>query len=205
MKKQILEAAALAFASFGAFAADNTTSNVTAVQWTYVEAAAARTSLDADDETPTIDFDGWKIAGSVEFADEYHVFGAFQQTDNNEFLPMDLEEIQLGFGWHPKISANANAVLETSYIRQSLDVDFLGDSIEASDDLYRFSGGVRGAFGEHFLGSIKGHYTDSSDVDGEFSASVGAEVRFNRTWSLVGEAELGEELNHYSVGVRASF
>jgi hypothetical protein len=204
MKKQILAAAVLAFASFGACAEDNTTTNVTAVQWNYVEASAARTSLESDD-LPTIDFDGWKVAGSVEIADEYHVFGALQQTDNNEFLPMDLEEIQVGFGWHPKISANANAVLETSFIRQTLELDAFGESVEASDELYRISGGVRGAFGEHFLGSIKGHYTDSSEIDGEFSASVGAEVRFNRTWSLVGEAEIGEELNHYSVGVRVSF
>ena len=69
------------------------------------------------------------------------------------------------------------------------------------------SAGVRGAFGEHFVGSLKANFTDSNDwdSDGEFGGTVGAEVRFNRTWSLVGEADIAEHQNHYSVGVRASF
>jgi hypothetical protein len=206
MKKQLLAAAVLAFASFGACAQDITPSNLTSVSWTYVEVGAARTSL--DDSGFSIDFDGWNVRGSVDVADEWHVFGGFQETKNNETVDFDLKEAQLGIGWHPKISANANAVVELSWIRQDLSADFLGVDIDdEQDNLYRVSAGLRGALGEHFVGSLKANYTDSNDwhTDGEFGGTVGAEVRFNHTWSLVGEADVGEHQEHYSVGVRASF
>ncbi|MUV13305.1 hypothetical protein [Noviluteimonas gilva] len=206
MKKQLLAAAALAFASFGACAQDITSNNLTSVSWTWVQASAARTSL--DDADFSIDFDGWNVSGSVDVADEYHVFGAFQNTSNNDFVDFDLKEAQLGFGWHPKISANANAVVELSWIRQDLSADLFGQDIDdEQDNLYRVSAGVRGALGEHFVGTLKANYTDSNDwsSDGEFGGTVGAEVRFNRTWSLVGEADIAEHQDHYSVGVRASF
>jgi len=206
MKKQLLAAAVLAFASCGAFAQDITPTNLTSVSWTYVEVGAARTKF--DDSGFSMDFDGWNVRGSVDVADEYHVFGGFQETKNNEFVDFDLKEAQLGIGWHPKISANANAVVELSWIRQDLSADFLGVDIDdEQDNLYRVSAGLRGAFGEHFVGSLKANYTDSNDwqSDGEFGGTVGAEVRFNKMWSLVGEADVGEHQNHYSVGVRASF
>lgn len=206
MKKQLLAAAVLAFASFGACAQDITATNLTSVSWTYVEVAAARTSL--DDSGFSMDFDGWNVRGSVDIADEYHVFGTFQETRNNEFVDFDLKEAQLGFGWHPKISDNANGVVELSWIRQDLSADLFGVDIDdEQDNLYRVSAGLRGALGEHFVGTVKANYTDSNDWenDGEFGGTLGAEVRFNRTWSLVGDADIGEHQNHYSVGVRASF
>ena len=206
MKKQLLAAAALAFASFGACAQDITANNLTSVSWTYVEVAAARTSL--DDSGFSIDFDGWNVRGSVDVADEYHVFGGFQKTRNNDVVDFDLQETQLGIGWHPKISTNAHAIVELSWIRQDLSIDLFDQDIDdEQDNLYRVSAGARGAFGEHFVGTLKANYTDSNDwhTDGEFSGTAGAEVRFNRTWSLVGEADIGEHQEHYSVGVRASF
>ena len=209
MKKQLIAAAVLAFASMGAYAQDITPSNKTSVQWTYVQAGAARTSL--DDSDFSMDFDGWNIKGSAEIADEFHVFGQYQQANNDELnilgstLDLDLEETELGFGWHPAIGDNMNAVVEISHVRQDVKATFMGFS--ASDDVnyWRVGGGIRGAFNDYVVGSLKGTYTDTSGQEGEFGAVAGLEVRFNRTWSIVGEADVTEHQNHYTVGVRASF
>ena len=209
MKKQLLAAAVLAAASMGAYAQDITPGNKTSVQWTYVQAGFARTSI--DDSGASLDFDGWNIKGSAEIADEFHVFGQYQQANNDELnilgttLDLDLEESELGFGWHPMIADNMNAVVEISHVRQEIKATFMGDSISDDINYWRVGGGIRGAFNDYVVGSLKGTYTDTSDQEGAFGAVAGLEVRFNPTWSIVGEADVTEHQNHYTVGVRASF
>lgn len=197
MKKQFLAAALLAAVSFGASAAEPS--------FTYVEAAAARTTLELGTNMPEIDFDGWNVRGSFEFAEQFHVFGGYQQTNNDDFVDIDVTESQVGFGWHPSISENANAVLEVSYINQRLETQVFGFSIDEDADLYRASAGIRAAFNDVLVGSLKANYTDGQDVGSEFTPSFGLEARFNPMWSVVGEAEFGSDTERYTLGVRASF
>jgi len=75
------------------------------------------------------------------------------------------------------------------------------------------SAGFRGQSGDLLEGWIKASYTTGGDFDGTFSGQLGAQVRFNPTWGLVGEVEVGEfdgedfdlDAVKYLVGVRASF
>ena len=58
---------------------------------------------------------------------------------------------------------------------------------------------------DSFEGWLKANYTDGDAYEGEFSATVGAQFKFNQTWGIVGEAEFGDSSSQYIVGVRASF
>jgi hypothetical protein len=204
MKKQILAAAVLAVASFGAYAAEGTTDSI-APSYTYVDAGFARTSLEFDANSDSVDFDGWNVRGSYGFAEQFHVFGGYNQVDNNDFIDLKLTEYQVGLGWHPKVSDNADALVEVSYINQEAKASLFGISDSADVDLYRVSAGFRGALNKVLVGTIKANYTDGSDVDGEFSPTLGLEARINKTWSIVGEAEVSEGTERYLLNVRASF
>jgi hypothetical protein len=197
MKKQLLAAAILCAASFGAFAAEPS--------YTYVQAGASRNNLDLGTSIDSMDFDGWHVAGSYEFAKDFHAFGGYEQTKNDDFIDIDLDQAQLGLGWHPSIADNADAIVELSYIHQKVKASAFGVSDSENADGYKASVGFRAAFNDVLVGSIKANYTDSNEGGSEFSPSFGLEARFNPTWSLVGEAEVGREVKHYIVGVRASF
>jgi hypothetical protein len=197
MKKQFLAVAVLAAVSFGASAAEP-------LKYTYVEADIARTQVEVDNTTD-LDFDGWNVRGSYEFAEQFHVFGGYQQTNNDDFFDIDLKEAQIGFGWHPALSDDADAILEISYLNQKADTNVFGYNISADEDLYRASVGFRAAFNDVLVGTLKANYTDGQDSGSEFTPSFGLEARFNQTWSIVGEAEAGADMKRYTLGVRASF
>jgi hypothetical protein len=197
MKKQLLAAAILAAVSFGACAAEP--------NYTYVEAGIARTTIDTGTNSPSIDFDGWAARGSFEFAKDFHVFGGYQQTNNDDYIDTDVNEAQIGIGWHPAIAENADALVELSYINQQIDASVFGYNIDEDFDGYRASIGFRGAFNDVLVASVKGNYTEMQDGGSEFTPSIGLEARFNDTWSVVGEAEAGSGTQRYTLGVRASF
>jgi hypothetical protein len=209
MKKQFLAAAILAAVSFGAFAADETSTNTAAPKYTYVEADFSRMTLETGNNSEDVDFDGWQVRGSYEFGGDFHVFGGYQQSSNrqfDEFMDFDIEEAQIGLGWHPSVSDNADALLELSYIDQRVDMNVFGYDLGTdSTNMYRASAGFRAAFNDVLVGTLKANYTDGSDVDGEYTPSFALEARFNPMWSVVGEAELGNGMDRYTLGVRASF
>ena len=196
MKKQVIAAAILLAASFGAFAAEPS--------YTYAQAGVARNSLDLGSNASNLDFDGWNVSGSYEFAKDFHAFGGYQKTSNDDFLDMNLEESQLGLGWHPSLADNADGLVELSYIHQRVEASAFGVSAHDNIEGYRASVGFRAAFNDVIVGSLKANYTDL-DNGSEFSPSVGLEARFNPMWSLVGEAEVTRDITRYTVGVRASF
>ncbi|UHQ20330.1 porin [Lysobacter sp. KIS68-7] len=196
MKKQVIAAAILLAASFGAFAAEPS--------YTYAQVGVARNTLELDSNT-NMDFDGWNVSGSYEFAKDFHAFGGYQKTSNNDILDMDLEEGQIGLGWHPSIADNADAIVELSYINQRVEASAFGVSAHDSANGYKASVGFRSAFNDVIVGTLKANYTDGSDLDSEFTPSFGLEARFSPMWSVVGEAEVGRDIKRYTVGVRASF
>jgi opacity protein-like surface antigen len=202
MKKTLLAAAVLAAASFGASAAENTTAD--AISYTYVEGNYVVYNTDVDMNSD-VDFKGFGAKGSFEIADQFHVFGGYSKVNNDDFLDIDLDETQLGFGWHKSVSDNADATLELSAIRQGVDVSFMGISADDHANGYRASAGFRSAFNEHLVGNLKVNYTDGSDFDSEFTPSFGLEVKFNQMFSLVGDAEFGNGSRRYTLGLRANF
>ena len=197
MKKQLVLALALAALPLTAFAAEP--------GYTYLEAGYARLNIDVDD-VGDADFDGFQVRGSVEAGKDFHFFGSYGSATNDDAgIDLDFSELQLGVGYHYPLSDSTDVLAEIGYLRQELDVDEFGD---ADADGYRASVGFRSAFNENFEGYVKGSYS-GGDFDG-FSALVGAQVKFNPTWGLVGELEAGEmgegvDATKYLIGVRASF
>jgi len=120
-------------------------------------------------------------------------------------INVDAEQTNIGFGFHHGLSERADLLAEGSYLRTRVEIDTDEGPIDGDGDDYRVAVGFRGALAEHFEGWVKAQYTDGDTYDGSFGGVVGAQVKFNQTWGIVGEAEFADDTSRYMVGVRASF
>lgn len=201
MKKQIALALALAAASFAADAGELSYSNI--------EAGYSRTDLEIGSDLDDATMSGFALRGSAEVGESFYLFGAYESGSDNDYmvagLDVDLTQYQAGVGFHHGLSDKADFLAELSYVNAEVEVDAFGFNASEDVDGYRASVGFRGAFSEHFEGLIKANYTDGSDFDGEFTGTLGAHIKFNQTWGLVAETELGSDSKKYLIGVRASF
>lgn len=215
MNKQLALALVLATASSAAAAADG-------LSHSYVEAgfvrhqselpALAAPGVSIDD----IKADGGYIAGSFSFVDSVYVFGGYHQGNDDVAVSLDgfgkvgeidtdVQQAHVGFGYYHKLSDRVEWTGELSYInsRVELKVDSFKERVKGDD--YRASVGLRGDLAANFEGWVKANYTDGDLYDSQFSGTLGALVKFNRTWGIVGEAEVGSDDRQFRLGVRASF
>ncbi len=171
----------------------------TELKYNFVELDYGRTSVDDAD----LDFDGFGVKGSVKVAEPVYLFGSYQQG-SDDFLGVDVdaETYQVGVGFRHALSPKADFIAELSYLNQQIDVGNFG-GVDA--DGGKISGGVRGLLSDNFEGYVKANYIDGGDFDGDFTGTIGAQVMFNETWGLTGEAELGSDQTTYLIGLRASF
>lgn len=172
------------------------------LSYTYVEGGYNRLALDTNG-TGNFDFDGRYLRGSAALTNSFYVLGSFARATNNDFgTDIDLNEQHIGLGWHKPVSARADFLVEAGYLRQELDAGSFGST---SGDGGRLSAGMRGGLASNFEGWAKANYVDGGDFNGDFSGTLGAQLKFNKTRGVVGEAEFASDSNRYLIGLRASF
>jgi hypothetical protein len=218
MKKTILSAALLAVASFSAQASE--------LSYSFVEADYVQANV--DDQfvgdvyiNPTLV--GWGLKGSFEISDKFYFFGGYtsgkddvlnySDVDLSYTLDANLDRWNLGFGYHTPIMDNTDFVAELGYIQYDYKFDYketyLGDNYSESFKTdaggARLSGGLRSALGENFEAYGMLNFTDSQDIEGDFSGNIGGQYKFNPTWGITGDIEFAKDSAIYTVGVRASF
>lgn len=211
MKKQLALAILLATASSAAAAADG-------LSYSYIEVGASQSkvelpAVDANFSVDDIKANGGYLKGSVALGDAFHLFGGYRQGDDDVAVRfrnvkigetnIDLAQYEIGFGYHHTLSERVDWTGELSYVGTDVDVQDGGDFDRADD--FRASVGLRGKLARNFEGWVKANYTDGDAYDSEFSGTIGAQIKFNHIWGIVGEAEFGDTHNQLSLGVRASF
>lgn len=214
MNKQLVLALALAGAPFAASAGE--------LNYSFIEGGYAQLNQELPDvdlgggmvaQIDDIEATGFQVSGSVEMGASFYLFGGYKSgsDDVNVTVPgfgsgsadIDLTQFNAGVGYHHAMSDRADFITEVSYISTDAEAD--GEDASANADDARIAVGVRGLMTDSFEGWLKANYTDGDAYDGEFSATVGAQFKFNQTWGIVGEAEFGDSSSQYLVGVRASF
>lgn len=186
MKRSLLALALVAIVPFAAQADDK-------LSYTYVEGNYLNTQADGD-----IDADGFGVRGSFEFGDSgFYGLGSYSRAEVDG-VNVDVDNYEIGVGYGLGLSDNLDLISELAYVNS--DIEGFGDV-----DGYRASVGLRGSFNDKFEGLIKANYIDGSDLDGDFSGTVGAQYKFTQTWGLTGEVEFGDGGETYLVGLRASF
>lgn len=213
MKKSFL-ALALVAASFAASASDSNN-----IGYTHVQLDAVYADTDAG-VYPW----GAKLSGSYAFTDNVFATASLGRVEDNDAYGSDNEEYtnktwSLGIGFNKAIGANADWVSQLAYVhsshRNEWNYDGFGGSHRARLRGYNVSTGVLGHVTDKltanaYLGreDYSCHDNDEEDgcsYDGNYYADFGMGYAFNPTWSLQAGLKLNENVETYSVGVRASF
>ena len=182
MKRSLIALALVAMLPLSAQASDQ-------LSYTYVEADYVNVDSDAD---------GFGVRGAFEFGDSGFYGLAGYNTLEVDGINIDVDNFEIGFGYAHGLTDRMDLIAEAAYL--NTDVQYFGDV-----DGYRASIGLRGAFSDKFEGLVKANYVDGDDFDGDFSGTLGAQYKFTQTWGLVGEVEFADNVETYTVGVRASF
>jgi hypothetical protein len=182
MKRSLL-ALTLALAPLAAFAADD-------LKYTHVEGDYV--DLDHGIAGPA-------LRGSYNFGNSgLYATGSYAWLDgDNVPSNVDLRAHELALGYHHGIGAKTDLIGEVGY--RKLEAD------DASAEGARASIGVRSAVGKRGELFAKGNYYDGADYNGDATATVGGQFKFNQTWGLTGEVEAGNGDRTWLAGVRASF
>ena len=190
------------------------------LSYSYIELDYAQTNVDVFGTD--IDGTGFGIKGSFELSKSFYLYGGHQQgNDEIGGVDLDFDTTQAGLGWRHAIGESADFHAELGWIHQTADlgenIPFPGSgcgcgggggffpNVGAEADGYRASVGLRGAMSDNFEGYIKANYTDGSDYEGDFSGTVGGQVKFGSIWGITAEGEFSGDYTIYMLGLRASF
>jgi hypothetical protein len=197
MKRAILGLALAAILPVSAQAADDTATSE--LNYNYIEAGYV--NADILDEN----IDGFRVGGSVGFGGSWYGSANYRQVSKDG---VTFDDSNINIGWHHAISDKADFLAEVGYANMGIDIDGFGD---ANSDGYRAAIGLRGMLAPKFEAQAKASWTKINDFgsDGEFGGEVQATYHFTDTWGLTGSYEhtsiFDEDVNVWSVGVRASF
>jgi hypothetical protein len=213
MRKTLITAALLAACPLAAHATDG-------LSYTYAEAGLTRAELDMGDDT--LKANGGYLRGSYALTDATYVHGSFSRVSDSESayglkVEGDLDQYELGLGWHMPMSDRVDFLAEAAYVRLDLQMKLSGipadsgyaylngkydfDAVNAG----RVSLGLRGTPSARTEAWVKAGAMDGSKMDSEFVGHLGGQFKFNQTWGLIGEVQWLGENTLYSAGVRASF
>lgn len=207
MRKMIALAAALAAAPLAAQAND-------AISYTYAEAGLARAELDMGD-SDTLKANGGYLRGSWGFTPSTYVFGSYTNVSDSESfdglrIKGTLEQLELGLGWHMPMTERVDFTADIAYVNLELTAkaSYMGVTARDGDDINagRATLGLRGTPSPRTEAWVRAGAMDGSDMDSEFYGTLGGQIKFNKNWSVVGEAQwIGSDTTIYMAGVRASF
>ena len=200
------------------------------LSYTYLEAGYINLDVDAFDDNASLveDFDdgsGYAIRGSFAFTRNVFAFAGYSVTDSDvtfadedNFLITESEDIKrfdVGLGASiPLTWGNrpTDAVVRAAYV----DVDFgdfdfgasgdssLGDLDDDSSDGWAADAQLRSQLLDRLEASVGVGYLDIEDSDG-VSFLAGLLFELTPNWGIDLDANIGDEVSYYMLGVRYSF
>lgn len=207
MRKTLILAALLAATPVAASAAD--------LSYTYVEGGATQVRVN-DDFLNDPHANGGYLRGSFAIAEQVHVFGGYSLVSKSYNLAgaarakYELGQGELGIGYHMNLSDRVDFTTDIAWLRLNAEEKITGwpaynGTYKSHTNAGRATLGVRGTPSPRTEAWVKAGVIDGSDLDTEFVGMLGGQVKFNKTWGLVGEVQLLDDVAQYSLGVRASF
>lgn len=168
------------------------------LSYSFIEGGYARSSVSSADAS------GFFVDGSFKFNDDFYGALSYRKVSDNG---VSLDEKLATLGYRHPMTATSDFIAELSYLNIGADAGSFGSS---DSNGYRVGAGFRGMLAPRFEGNIKGYYSKIKDFGGgKFGANVGGVFYINQTWGITGSYDhaklLGENINTWSVGVRASF
>ena len=166
--------------------------------YSYIEGNYERVEFD-DDFTSDVDGDGFGIGGSFAINHQWHLFGNYSTADLD--FGVDLDQLQLGGGFHTPLNDNVDFVAEFSYVRVDASTNFGS----ADDDGFGLSLGVRGLAADRLELAGWVDYVDLDDSGDDTSIRGEAWYNFTQNFALGFTASAGDDVTQYGIGGRVYF
>lgn len=207
MRKTLILAALLAATPFAASADE--------LSYTYVEGGLTQVRVD-DDFLNDPHANGGYVRGSFAIAEQVNVFGGYSQASKSQRaygtrVKYEVGQPELGIGYHMNMSDRVDFTADIAVLRLNVEAKiygtpgYTGETIKDHTTAGRATLGVRGKPSARTEAWLKAGVIDGSDIDSEFVGVLGGQVKFNKTWGLVAEVQMMQDVTQYSTGVRASF
>ena len=146
-----------------------------------------------------VDGDGLGLSGSFEIGDMWQVFANY---NNNGFdFDVDLDEIQLGGGFHAPLTNNVDFVANFAWVRFEIDSPIGG----VDDDGIGASIGLRGMVTDRFELAGFVNYIDLDDGGDDTSVGGQAWYSFTENFALGFQASASDDITRYGIGARLYF
>lgn len=165
------------------------------------------------------DYDGWKVAGSVEITPKLHAFGGYAKQDfgyitlsfpmlpTSRFDLGDVQQARLGLGYRHALGARADLVASVAYEHLDYRMNYYGESFDG----YSVEAGVRGTLTGRLQGHALAGYQGfekfwGRDPHSRTYTRLGLQWKFSDHWSVAGDAKFDDEgTQEYFIGPRLSF
>jgi hypothetical protein len=155
--------------------------------------------VELGDDLIDVDGDGFEIAGSYSFSDQYFLFGEYGDQDLD--FGIEGKSYEIGGGFHHELGSDFDFVASISYI--DAEVEVAGFSVD--DDGFALGAGLRSRIARSFEveGGIRYLDLDASGSDTGFV--IGGRYYFNETFAVSAGTDLNDNADTFRIGVRAEF
>lgn len=145
------------------------------------------------------DGDGFEIGGSLELAEQVHLFGNYQTLDFGGGI--DASAFEIGGGYAMPLNNGADLVGRLSYIEGEIDA---GPG-NVDDSGFGFSAGFRNMFHPQIEGRAFINYADLDETGSETSFEVAGDYFLNDEIAVGASLEFGDDVTTWTLGARWFF
>ncbi len=166
------------------------------ISYTYIEADII--NIDVDDLT---DETGFGLQASISLGDHIYMLANYSNADFDlsdlTSTSFDLQQLDLGLGYHHTIGERLDALVEVSVVDSELG--------NFNENGFNVSVGLRVAATEHIeLGGKVGYQNIDEALDGAVG-HFNLLYKINDLFGINVLADVGDDVTTYGIGVRASF
>lgn len=200
--------------------------------YTWIEADYINLDIDEFDDDQDIiedfdDGDGWAVRGSLAFTENFFSFAGYSDTDSDATFfdddnllitaNSDIKKLDLGLGFNWMLASSEASQTDFVVRAAYTDVDYgsfglggsssddsLSDLNDDSSDGWYADAGLRAHLTSWFEGGIGIRYTDIESID-NVSFVGNALFKITPGWGVNIEADIGDEVSTYMLGLRYTF
>jgi hypothetical protein len=183
----------LRYLSIGALLLSGAAALAEGPSYSYIQASYQEIDVDGGG-----DGDGFGVAGSVAVNESWFVYAGYSSFDLESTF--DLDQLEVGGGWHAPVSNKTDWFVTASYIDYELSGRGFGS---ASEDGFGVGIGIRSMFSPSLELYGKAQYEDVGD--GETSLAAGLWYTVTGNLALGAGLEVGDDITAYGVGIRLYF
>ena len=168
------------------------------LSYSYLDPAYITTDIDGFDDN----VDGFALRGALEVTDQFFGWAGYT-TQSTEVFGEDLDytTLSIGGGYAWPLSPTADIYGRLGYITE--EVEYAG--FNADDDGFLLGAGLRGRVAQEFELEGGVNYIDLSDSGDDTSLYAAGRWYFTPSFAAGLEAELGDDVTTYGIGVRWNF